>query len=171
MEVMFSEQGQEFQEKGGVEHRFPSGKRYSSSRSFVELNVTKAFVQEFTGRTGLTHQREGIGRAFFSAPPTYITLFLADPLGSLKHDRPIGTDLCTFPAPDTAFSIKGHFLLSVNGLGVLAPNTLQRTAFEKDQGPDPRAVVNGKPLDVKDSGHWTKFRCSLSGGSITGFLP
>ena len=36
------------------------------------------------------------------------------------------------------------------GLGVVAPEAVERAAFEEDRGPYARAVVRGEALDVED---------------------
>jgi hypothetical protein len=40
--------------------------------------------------------------------------------------------------------------LGALALGIVAPPARQRTPFEKDRGPNARAVVQGIALDVKD---------------------
>jgi hypothetical protein len=54
-------------------------------------------------------------------------------------------------------------------LGILAPPAPQGAAFEKDNGPDSRSVMNGKPLDVEDESLVCGFR-SLFGGYIVSFV-
>jgi hypothetical protein len=43
----------------------------------------------------------------------------------------------------------GELRLPGLGLRVVAPDASERAPFQKDRGPNPRAVVYGKSLDVK----------------------
>ena len=54
-------------------------------------------------------------------------------------------------AGDAAFGPKVDFGLERNPLRVMAPGTVQRAAFQENRGADPRPVVDGEPLYVKNS--------------------
>jgi len=73
-----------------------------------------------------------------------------DPAVRCHFDRMSGTSFNTSPAAD-AFCIPGDdFGVGVKGFRVAAPWASQGATFEKYGCPDPRPIVDGKTLDIKD---------------------
>jgi hypothetical protein len=54
-------------------------------------------------------------------------------------------------AKDAFTGVIGNLRFRVLGFRVMAPDTIQKTALEEDGGPDPRPVVEGKTLNVKNN--------------------
>jgi len=64
--------------------------------------------------------------------------------------RALRTDHETMATADAPQGGEDQLRLSGYPLRVVAPQTVQRAAFEKDRGPDARAIVDGEALDVED---------------------
>jgi hypothetical protein len=54
-------------------------------------------------------------------------------------------------AKDAFIGVIGNLRFRVLGFRVMAPDTIQKTALEEDGSPDPRPVVEGKTLNVKNN--------------------
>jgi len=63
---------------------------------------------------------------------------------------PLGTDLNAVAAANALLRGEDQLGLSGYPLGVVAPNTAERAAFEENSGADSGAVMDGETLDVKD---------------------
>ncbi len=61
----------------------------------------------------------------------------------------IGAFRKTISTPNAPFRKKLNLRTSMSPLGIMAPETAQRTAFKKHRRSDARTVVNGKALDVE----------------------
>ena len=61
----------------------------------------------------------------------------------------IGAGKNTLAARDAAFGVVTEFGRGVLTLRVVAPETVHRTTFEEHGGPYPRAIVQGKTLNVE----------------------
>lgn len=53
-------------------------------------------------------------------------------------------------AGNTFVGVKGEAFISLLRFGVVAPNTFQRTAFEKHNRSNSGAIVNTKSLNIKN---------------------
>jgi hypothetical protein len=56
----------------------------------------------------------------------------------------------TFPAVDAKMGFEGYFGFHLPGFDILAPDTAQGAALEKNQAPYPRTVMKTKMLKRKD---------------------
>jgi hypothetical protein len=54
--------------------------------------------------------------------------------------------------PDTFIFIEGNLDLSLDALGIVAPDTPQRASLEEHNGPDTGTVIQGIPFDLEDEG-------------------
>jgi hypothetical protein len=50
----------------------------------------------------------------------------------------------------TCVWIESNFMTAVDGFGIMAPETTQIAALQKNGGADARAIVQGMPFDIKD---------------------
>jgi hypothetical protein len=68
----------------------------------------------------------------------------------MQTHRTGGTAFLTGPADDTAIRPKHEFLKTVLAFGIIAPKAAQGASLKKNNGPDPRSIVNGISGNVKN---------------------
>ena len=64
--------------------------------------------------------------------------------------RAVGTDLETGATADAPLGMDHDLRLGVNGLGIMAPRTMQTATFKENRCADAGAIVYGKALYVED---------------------
>ena len=72
--------------------------------------------------------------------------------------RALLTDLDAFTTQDAARGVELDLGLELEPLGVVAPETVQRAAFQKHRRADARTIVDRKTLYIEDeTSNWSHF--------------
>jgi len=61
------------------------------------------------------------------------------------------TDDKAFAAADASVGIEHDLRLQVDAFGVLAPEAMERTSFEKDSCTDAGSIMNRESLNIEDA--------------------
>ena len=148
---------QQFNAKIRPEERFSAGEGHTAAAFLVEGKILQTFFKNLFGRDRAAFLCQRAGRAGRQAGAAMAAAVCvkSDPV-FFPGDRAAVTGAYTGPAV-TAFALIPEQLRTRQlALRVGAPSAAERTAFKLDSGTDTGAVIDGKFLDIEDSGllHW-----------------
>ena len=131
-------------------HWFAARKRHSAARRLVERFVSHNLGDHIGDSHLSADNLNGLRRAFRSAR--------AAPFAHCPHQNmpPVSQDVSaldasleTASAPNALRRNERHLRFLLQGLGVMAPNTPQRTPLQEYRGPYTRPVMNRETLNIE----------------------
>lgn len=137
----------------GPHHRLAAGERHAAAGVLVENAVLPDFGHDLLDREGTPAEFQRFRRTLFdtlAASDTRRAVELMTPLRR-KRMAPRRADLCAAAAPGTSGGGEQQLRFRPPRLRIVAPDATQRTPLEEYRRPDPRAVVDGKFLDIEDN--------------------
>lgn len=109
------------------------------------------FHDFFHGHDTAGHDARLVGTDFGTGAAVGALFRIAAHLAAFqRHHGAVGTDLRTGAAAHTQVIEQQHLRRELLRFGIAAPQAAQRTAFQKDRGPQAGTVLNGHPLDIVD---------------------
>ena len=136
-----------------LEERFSAGEGHAPAARLVKDPVGEDFSDHLRDFVFLPHGAETSGEAGFGAGPAPdaplpvvdVASVPPEDMAAPRADGGAGT------ASDALFRVEFDLPFSFQSFGIVAPETAERTALQKDRRADPRAVVDGKLLNIENA--------------------
>ncbi len=124
--------------------------RHASAGAFVERPIALNLGKRFGHRHVATRPLQRAGRAGVHAPEAARAESAIEPMQALVTAlRPGRAHVGAPPTPDALRGAVEQFRLRSLRLRVVAPEAVERAAFQEDRRSDSRSVVDREPLDVE----------------------
>ena len=133
--------------------RFSAADRQPAAAAGIKMFIPGHLFQNFLHRTLLPKNLVTVHPAGFHTLTAQVTVppVQMDPV-LLQSDGPLRTGLCAAAAQAAKISVMGQYTYKRLSLRIGAPRTVQGTALQKHNGPNPGAIVHGIFLDVENMG-------------------
>ena len=142
---------QKFQTEFRLEERFSAGKRHSAAGLLIKNSILKRQCNHLFRRDSFSVDSERSSETCrFTASANRAAIPVEAMLLPRHPMRAGATDCRALSAPDAFMCIICQFRLRRNTLRIMAPETSERTAFQKKSGADAGTVVYCEPLGFQN---------------------
>ena len=142
---------QDAQEQFGLHQRLSTGNGHPAARLVVESHIALDLGQDLGNGHLPANDLPRFGVADLDTGAAQVAKFrIGDDQITVQGYRTLAAGLDTGPTADAAALVEQALAPQCLALGIVTPLAAQRTALQKDSCADPRPVVDGESLDVKD---------------------